>query len=832
METTKYNGMPVLAFDTETELMSYENPVPDLLCLTYADTGSLKGNIKTPWEYDIEQQFKELFTSGQHMVGHNIAFDLSILAFRYPDLVPYIFDALDREVIHDTMMRERLLMLTRHGNFEVIEVNGAIQRPSYSLAALETKYLNIDRSNLKDDADAPRMNYAMYKDIPLERWDESFISYAVDDAVNTGLVFEAQEREREACVEEIGVDPYIVETFRVRVSFALRLLECVGQKMDPVKLQEVAETFRKEYGLPRLREPLLKSGLLLDAVPAQPYAKKTREHLPTCRGHKDHPEYKKQVKDCDCPLKMKKAVPEKNPTKALHQYIWNLAHTNPNVEAWPSDSCASYLRKANSYDDVIVDGAFMKSIIASTVNEEGIAILPKDVKLTANEEWASTFVGFDNLLGVWAERRSLRKIITDYLPKMFYTDEHGNEIPAKIVRSSFYPLALTGRSTSSASKLYPSRNGQNVDPRVRPCTVARDGYLLVSSDYSGMELGTLAQKCFSLFGYSVLADKINKGIDTHAFLAAQIASALDKDFGGMLDSLGIDKVNANEVYNAFAQTKGLKDECSASEFCTNFKNKYKQEKNKDLDRPVLWSDFFKYYRTLAKPTGLGFPGGLSAKTMITYAKGTFKVELTEETATQLRDIWLETYPEMVSYFRWIKESCKDNHHAPIEEEEDDGSIRKRVFFAYDTPRGMHRAKCGYCNAANGAGLQAPSAEGALEGLYRTQKLFWCNGYKGELKGVQQFIDMYDPTGLLEGSFAENFIHDEILWETPSKGYVDGKKVAIVEKIMIDSMEEITPNVRAGAESAAMARWYKEADSVIDDKGNLVAWEPEIQKKGI
>lgn len=833
-------GLPVIGFDTETERITYQNPVPSLICMTYSNTSDLKGAIKTPWEHRIDQHFIEMYTNGQHSVGHNTAFDLSILAFQYPDLLPYIFDALDRGLIHDTLLREKLLMLTLHGNFEMIERNGCNVRLGYKLTDLEMKYLKINRTDQKDNEDAPRLHYNIYKNVPVAEWDKPFIDYAIDDAVNTGHIYDAQEIERQKCIETRGLDPFIVETFRVKISFALRLLECVGSRMDPEMVLEVSKRFRTEYAQPRLRSPLLAAGLLVDPIPPQPYSKGTLAHTAVCEARKINTDQKKMRKDktCGCPPKMKKGEPEHNPTKPLFQYIWNLAYHNPEIKAWPSDGCASDMRKTDVYKVAVEGKAFRPEIIAGT-EVGGVAILPDDIKLKTDEVWSSTFSALDPLLTIWAERKALRKIITDYLPKMYYMDENGVETPATIIRGSFYPLCLTGRSSSSASKLYPSRNEQNVDPRVRPCTIPRDGMILVSTDYSGMELGTLAQKCVSLFGHSVMADNINAGIDNHAFLAAQIAFAMDVNFNRLVMENGLQN-KKDAIYDTFKEFKDRKDECIYPTFCDSYREKYRQDESKELDRPILWSDFWVYYRTLAKPTGLGFPGGLGAATMVSFAKGRFKVVLTLDIAKQIREVWKETYPEMPLYLDWVNKQCKDPHHLPIEIEDDDGTIKKQTFYAYDTPRGMHRARCGYCEAANGAALQAFSAEGALEALYRVQKAMWLAGYDGPLDNISNFLDSVDPDNLLQNSYPINFLHDEIIWETPvdmSRGTTTGKCVTegvvdVVENIMVVAMQEITPDVRAGVESAAMLRWYKAAEEIRDGHNNLIPWSPEHEKKGV
>ena len=57
------------------------------------------------------------------------------------------------------------------------------------LSIQEKKYLNIDRSDLKENEDAPRMHYNIYKDVPLEKWENGFIEYAIDDAIGAPFFF-------------------------------------------------------------------------------------------------------------------------------------------------------------------------------------------------------------------------------------------------------------------------------------------------------------------------------------------------------------------------------------------------------------------------------------------------------------------------------------------------------------------------------------------------------------------------------------------------------------------------------------------------------------------
>jgi hypothetical protein len=617
-------------------------------------------------------------------------------------------------------------------------------------------------------------------------------------------IYYKQEEVRGRIIDEQGFDPFAVETFRNKVAFALRLLECKGEKVDTERIKEVTQQYEDAYNDPELVLPLTEAGLLVPGSPAVPHARGVKNHKESCCHNKNHVDFKAGRKQCcDCPPKMKAPTDDKMPTITLHKYLWALAYqTEGEIKVWPAPKCPTSPKN--------MDGkAYSQEFINSTNG-----VLPAKTTLQCNEEWTTTYADKDPLLMKYVQRIALRKICTDYLPKLHH-EVDGVLVPAETLRCSFFALKKTGRSSSKAPDCYPGRNAQNVDPRIRPCTVPRDGKIFISTDYSGMELGTLAQLLYKLFGESVLRNKINNGDDVHAYLASQIAVNMEKGFKAALthkySRVQYDLTDPNQIFDAFSKCKGSDVVCNKiiPKTAEAIIVQYNVEHDDTHGPDVTWGEFFKFYRRFAKPTGLGFPGGLGPATMVTYAKGTYKVELTEDLARQLRIIWLNTYPEMEQYLLWVQNHCRDQQHKAHYEKKD-GKKRLHQYFCYDTPLGMHRARCDYCACANGAGLQSPSAEGALSALYEVQKACWL---------------AEGPDDMMFGCYPVNFIHDEILWECPEDKFVNDR-VAYVDKIMVDEMEKVTPDVIARTESAAMRRWYKEAEATFDDNGNLIPWEPE------
>jgi hypothetical protein len=70
----------------------------------------------------------------------------------------------------------------------------------------------------------------------------------------------------------------------------------------------------------------------------------------------------------------------------------------------------------------------------------------------------------------------------------------------------------------------------------------------------------------------------------------------------------------------------------------------------------------------------------------------------------------------------------------------------------------------------------------------------------------------------------NFVHDEIIFEFPEDEHLQ-YNCRHVNKIMIESMKIVIPDVLIATEGALMRRWYKEAEQLLDDAGNYQIWEP-------
>ncbi len=700
-----------IGFDYETHRIGPGAVVPPPVCLS---TASREGedwqvDLFSKADGDLDEGIEELLFSEEVLVGHNTAFDLAVACVRDESLFTPVFEKFLKGQIKDTQIREQLLDLAEHGEIGMQTLpSGKARKVTYSLARLTLHYLGIDISEGKEQDDAWRLNYDALEETPVEDWPEEAVDYAVMDSLYAVRVYEAQEIRRASVAGQVECDPLAVEDFRTMANFCLLVMTRTGVRIDKSRHDKIAAMLERELDESKFPH-LISMGFMTPAQPAMPYAN--------------------GAKNKDGTPKLKKAQKAKIKQKLLKEFV--------------AQHCEA--------------------------QETKVAYTPKG-QVSVGADWLNEHYHTHPALEEYHARQKLQKLVTTELPRMQWPNGSGNVAP--VVHANFSVLKKTGRTSSFAGKLFPSFNGQNVDPRVRECFVPRPGYVFYSDDYSAMELCTLAQKCLNLFGHSKLADAINAGYDVHAYLGAQLAIHLDEDFGRLCEGL-----DADEAYQAFKGCQGHADPKVAK--------------------------FYKHWRKFAKPTGLGYPGGLGAKTFITFARGTYGVTVDMEMAKVLKEIWLNTYPEMRLYFDWINKRCKDPYHL-----NDEG----KSLYRYRTPYGMVKSAATYCQIANGAGLQAFSAEGAISGLCEVVRQTYDPSCDGILRP--------DERGARHRPLL--FIHDEIVGE--AREDVAHEVAHEVASIMVDSLAVICPDVKITVEPALMSSWQKSAESVYED-GRLVVWEP-------
>jgi DNA polymerase I-like protein with 3'-5' exonuclease and polymerase domains len=153
----------------------------------------------------------------------------------------------------------------------------------------------------------------------------------------------------------------------------------------------------------------------------------------------------------------------------------------------------------------------------------------------------------------------------------------------------------------------------------------------------------------------------------------------------------------------------------------------------------------KQQRQEAKAANFGFPGGLGAKTFIQFSR-TYGLNLTENEARNMKQNWFDAYPETRNY------------------------MQDEIGHVF-TLTGRKRGRTTYCAEKN-TPFQGLAADGAKIALYNLVR----QGFK-----------------------VVGFVHDEIICEVKSDRA--NEDLVLQEKIMVESMRQVCPDVLIGVESA-------------------------------
>ena len=467
--------------------------------------------------------------------------------------------------------------------------------------------------------------------------------------------------------------------------------------------------------------------LVSRAIPPTPYARGVKAHVKECSRRPD----------CSCPPKMKAAQKEKvNKTAALIPMI-EAVYRETGLEERrtnPAD-LAEKMRKKFPKGQIKTDATTLKMLGTYS---------PALKQMAKREEWI--------------------KLRTSYFPGLEWPFDSGNTAPR--IFPGYEPLKKTGRGSSRGvtrrsfeTALYPSVNIQQADPRLREIYLPPfEGWIFAVADYSAIDLACAAQTIFGLFGKSLLRDQINAGINPHDYLSIVVGVHEDPDFRKYF--------------------KGLSEEKALEQF-----KEFRADKTK--------IDIVEWIRDLCKKLGLGFLGGMGAKTMQnTCAKEGIAVTIADCKRHQIT--WKRAYPCSARYLRWVPTQADPSGE----------------WLQYTSALGMHRARCSYTECANGKALQTPAAEGKKIADFMVTRACYDKTRGSILYGARPLIDMHD---------------EFVVGLPPALPDVWHGQAMELSKLMVDGMGAILTDVKAKAEPLLTTHWVKKAKQVRDSLGRIRPW---------
>ncbi len=764
-------SLPLVAFDSETHPLGPDAVAPRMVCASWAwmDGEHVATDLRAHPD-GLRERIEAMLTAAVEgrirIVTHQGAFDYASVCATWPELLPLVFRALHSGNCTDTLWSEKLLNLSTTGRLDYVDLpDGTRMEVKYNLSVLELAYLGRDRSAEKEGDDVWRVNYYALDGLPAAEYPPEAAKYAREDAEGTLLVHRGQLGRAASTGASLAT-----AEFQLLSSFCLYLETAWGMATNPEEIAKMRADV--ERVLAAHRDLLVASKVLRQGRGAVPYVKQLDKARDVIYAELTPAERLAVLEDPDYGFDWTPHVARLRELGIKFRAAEEESVDQERLQAVAADACRRAGIVPDLTDGRVVDG-----------------VRHRQIKL--GDEETETLAAHCPIMAQYHVRKSLRKLVTNQIPILEQ---------APVVHFKYDALKETTRTSSSGNAkgkpaLYPAANGQQVpkaieggdlrvDPRrgYRP----RPGTVFFDVDLHCLELACVGQITHDLFGTSVHLDRYNAGYDLHAYLASQILvrSALDPSPArDIQDALTGGFSTPEEQYQSFLAFK----KCGVPELEAAFKK----------------------YRNLAKPIGLGFPGGIGPAKMTLLARVAYAVTMTEPEAQALREMWRDVYPEMPRYFEWLEGQVDQANSG----QQRDADGRPITMYRYVTPMGAVRVGCTFCSMANGKAMQSPGAEAAKAG--NNEVVQAC----------------YDPTSgsVLLGARPIAFVHDQVIGETTHDAAIWHEQAEEVSRLMIHAAAMVLPKVRMRTEALLTTVWSKSAEPTFGPDGRLIPWQPKQEK---
>ena len=239
-----------VAFDTETYPINESgkattNRVPRLVCMSFYHPGMAEPALLD--REDSILMFKRWLDAGVELIGHNVTFDILIMAralteYYGRDFSAEVFELYEKRRVYDTIIHRKL---------KRIATKGTTKETGYSLKYLAKRYCGIDMSG-KSGSDVWRLRYNELEGIPVDEYPDAAYSYAANDAEVTWKVWESLTNGKH----------YNNEDFQLLADLALNLMSAWGFIVDQDHAKWIYDHYAKKAQ--RLKRKLRKAGIIRD----------------------------------------------------------------------------------------------------------------------------------------------------------------------------------------------------------------------------------------------------------------------------------------------------------------------------------------------------------------------------------------------------------------------------------------------------------------------------------------------------------------------------------------------------------------------------------------
>ena len=219
------------SFDCETTFIDEQRPFITPSYVIGAASDGRRGVFLT------RERVSEFFHAhlGVPVVFHNAAFDLKVLNELLKPAID-IYEAVDRNLIWDTMILHRLLSLATVGHTD---------RGGSSLADCVSRYLGVslDKEQQDDSGKSIRTNFGQFLGKPPQAIPDQYLRYLAGDALATGLLFDRLKRPINSILESSSnVFGFVDQSWLADVCNRFGPLTCHVQMRAAIVMDAISAT--------------------------------------------------------------------------------------------------------------------------------------------------------------------------------------------------------------------------------------------------------------------------------------------------------------------------------------------------------------------------------------------------------------------------------------------------------------------------------------------------------------------------------------------------------------------------------------------------------------
>jgi hypothetical protein len=472
----------LVGLDTETHLIRPGLLTPPLVCTSWAHTaadiqgpitqeGYFRSTVPAPtgcgmWSgllrHDQALPFVEelLDTEEVILVGANIAFDMGVIAAKWPHLLRKIFDAYDANRIRDVLIRQKLLDIAAGCYRGFFSAENKWTQFNYGLNDLARRCFD---AALDKGEDGWRLRYAELENVPLSAWPERALVYPCEDTVTPLLVHTEQEAYRS--------HGWLTDEDRqCKAAWALHLQSVYGIRTDRARVARLVTQTTET--LDRLRTALVAGGLVTVQTGVRSGKVKVTRSTKAAKARMEA-----AMAAQGRPLKLTEKDQVSLDEDACDQ---------------SGDKLLSYYAQYTSLSTILTKD--VPVLMAGT----SIPIQPNyEVLLETGRTSASGDAKGDGTIGYPVQ--VIRRAMEPRCPVCEF------------------------KNSASATKCKKCDHPMIPVMGIRECFIPRTGYYYADADYDGVELRGFAQVCILTVGSSRMGERLNAGMDVHLDVAAQLS---------------------------------------------------------------------------------------------------------------------------------------------------------------------------------------------------------------------------------------------------------------------------------------------------------------------